>query len=125
MNRTLHDALLRLELQLLDPAIRKERAAVAALLADEFCEVGRSGRVYTKPQILDELASEPERAMELEDFTVVALGETAALATYRSVHGDAKACRSSVWVWRDGRWQMLYHQGTAAALSASAAENRG
>ncbi len=96
-----------------------------ALLAEDFCEVGRSGRVYTRSQILEELAAEPERAIRLENFAVVALGEAAALATYRTVHGDAQAYRSSVWVWREGRWQMRYHQGTAAAPASPAGENAG
>ena len=113
-NQTLHAALLALELRLLDPAVRKNRAAVDALLAEEFEECGRSGRRYDKTAILDLLAGEDEEATTLEQFRAVALGEAAALATYRTVDSRGAAWRSSVWVWRAGRWVMLYHQGTAA-----------
>ncbi len=117
MNRTLTQALLTLELLLLDPAVRGNRAAVAVLLAEEFREFGRSGRAYGKVETLDLLSAEPEAAppITLDKFRAEPLGETAALVTYLSVHAEGRARRSSVWVWRDGRWQMLFHQGTAAA----------
>ena len=117
MNQTLTHALYALELRLLDPSIRRNRAAVGALLAEEFHEFGRSGRAYGRAEILDLLAGEPVRAtpVGLEEFRAEPLGEAAALVTYRSTHADGEARRSSVWIWREGRWQMLFHQATAAA----------
>ena len=114
MNQTLTYTLLALERHLLDPVIRRNRGAVAALLAVDFREFGRSGQIYGRAGILDFLSAEPETIgpVTLEEFRAEPLGETAALATYQSVHADGVVRRSSVWVWRDGRWQMLFHQGT-------------
>ena len=111
-NRALHDSLLALELRLLDPATRKQPAAVASLLAPEFREFGRSGRVCTKQNILDHLAAEESSAVELRGFTVTPVDATAALATFVSLHATGSARRSSLWVWREGCWLLLFHQGT-------------
>jgi hypothetical protein len=43
--------------------------------------------------------------------------------TYRAVrrdesdHSEVASLRSSLWVIRDGRWQMLFHQGTRVPTS--------
>jgi ribonuclease HI len=55
----LAELLLSLELQLMDPAFRKDRAAVSSLLAEDFSEFGSSGRVWSREAILDLLESEP------------------------------------------------------------------
>ena len=111
-NATLHAVLLALEQRLLDPIVRKQPAMAGALLAEEFREFGKGGRVYGKRKILALLAQEPEMAIAIEDFEVTRLSETSALATYRSVAAEGQARRSSVWVWREGCWLMIFHQGT-------------
>jgi glyoxylase I family protein len=81
------------------------------LLADDFLEFGRSGRVWTRDTIAPLLGSSPDAnaaALELEAFEVVPLGQGVALVTYRALGAN----RSSIWVGRDGRWRMRFHQGT-------------
>jgi len=107
--------LIRLESLLLDPVVRGDKNAVAALLTDDFREFGSSGTVYDKVLILDQLAAgESGPALQAAEFAVVFLGLNAALLTYRSSRGEAGALRSAVWVRRPGAagWQMLFHQGT-------------
>lgn len=117
INATLHAVLLTQERRLLDPAIRRQRHLVAAMLAEEFREFGSSGRAYSKAQILDALQHEPEQRIELHDFAAVFVGEAAALATYRSAGPRGEALRSSLWVWREGQWLLAFHQGTAIGTS--------
>ncbi len=50
--------LIRCERALLDPAVRRDRAQVESLLAEEFQEFGASGRVWNRQTIVDSLASE-------------------------------------------------------------------
>ena len=50
--------LLRNEKLLLDPAFRRDRSQVAALLAEDFFEFGASGRIWSRDTILDLLATE-------------------------------------------------------------------
>ncbi len=116
MNQTLYRSLLALEQKLLDPAVRASRHAVEPLLADEFRETGRSGKVYSKAEILDLLAQKDHTApIAMDGFAATLLGPEAALATYSAEVEGKRSHHSSVWVFRRGRWQMLHHQGTPAA----------
>jgi len=108
--------LLGLEKRLLDPAIRRDAAALEALPANEFKEVGASGREYNRHEIIAALLNEPMAQVELHDFVVLLQTGDVAVVTYRTIRREeklvAEALRSSVWLHRGGRWQMYFHQGT-------------
>jgi hypothetical protein len=116
--------LLELEASLLTNAVRKDRVRVSKLLAEEFREFGRSGTVYTKAAILNFLQEEQEIRVAMREFACQFVSEGVALVTYRSERlepgGEAiQALRSSLWVWRDKRWQMMFHQGTPLSSAAA------
>lgn len=95
-----------------------------ALLDDDFLEVGQSGRVWTRASIASLLAAGPApgaAALDLESFEVTRLAETVALVTYRV----AGVRRASIWVHRDGRWRLRYHQGTPATADDAPAHGAG
>ena len=117
MNQQLAAELRALEERLLAPDVRRDRSAVASLLAEEFVEFGSCGRVFTREQILDDLATENPQRIELADFVARPLTPDAVLVTWRAIRPESgtASLRSSVWVRRDGRWQMIFHQGTRAA----------
>jgi hypothetical protein len=116
-----------LEEQLLRPDVRSSAEKVAHLLADEFVEIGSSGRVFDKQQIIEALRSEESEgqspAQTAEEFTVRSIAENVALVTYRTVRWtsitgqEVQTLRSSIWKLIDGRWQMIFHQGTPARRS--------
>jgi hypothetical protein len=113
-----------LEERLLDPEVRASPEQAGELLADEFLEFGSSGRCYNKAQVLQALAAEAggDPHFSMSGFELRALASHIALATYRAsarVSGEADArhsLRSSLWVLRAGRWQMVFHQGTPTSL---------
>lgn len=109
---SIHEEIRLLEEQLLQTDFRRNRAAVAALLADEFREFGSSGSVWNKQEILDKLETEARFDAVMEGFDAVELAPGVILATYNVLVGDRASLRSSIWMKRDGRWQMLFHQGT-------------
>jgi len=106
-----------LEERLLDPAVRRDPVQVGALLAPEFTEFSASGWVMDRAAIINALASEPPTpARAARSFKVRPLGADAALTTWRVQRADGvETLRSSVWQRRDGRWQMVFHQGSRAA----------
>lgn len=115
-----------LELRLHRPEVRRSPEAVCALLADTFVEFGSSGTVYDKASIIEALAGEPaaEAALtpDVHHFAVQTIAPDVVLVTYRSsrrADGTAKrtTLRSSIWKLIDGRWQMLFHQGTVVPAS--------
>ena len=114
-------ALLRsLEEELLKPEVRRTADQVGRLLADDFVEFGSSGRVYDKAQIIAALqdeAPDPAIRISLTDFSARQLAPGAILVTYRTVWSGPGApagykLRSSIWKLMEGRWQMVFHQGT-------------
>ena len=109
-----------LEEQLLKPEVRTSADRVGYLLADDFIEFGSSGRVFNKRQIIETLQQEARNSAPrvlLADFTVRQLAPDAMLVTYRALsegRGGSRL-RRSVWKLIDGRWRMLFHQGTPSA----------
>lgn len=111
-----------LEQKLHRPEVRRSADAVRALLADDFIEFGSSGKVYDKASIVEALAEEStaEAALipEVHHFAVRSIAPDTVLVTYRSSRhrsdgtAERTTLRSSIWKLIDGRWQMLFHQGT-------------
>lgn len=93
---------------------------VALLLADDFVEIGSSGRVFTKAAIIENLRHEAPVERSLTEFRAKPLADGVVLTTYRIAAqrlGDARpmcSLRSSIWRRQDGRWRMIFHQGTLA-----------
>lgn len=106
----------QLEEELLRPTTRHNPQRAAELLADDFREFGASGRIFDKAAILAELATEQPAGFTLTDFACQQIAPEIALITYRSTRTDSTgtrhALRSSLWIERDNRWQILFHQGT-------------
>jgi hypothetical protein len=116
--KNIQEQLRQLEERLLHPAVRHSLETLNALLADNFIEFGSSGRIYNKAQVIESLQQETPIQRTLTDFKALILAEGVVLVTYRVVEqGEpgtrpVHSLRSSIWKWIDGRWQMLFHQGT-------------
>ncbi|MCB4767647.1 nuclear transport factor 2 family protein [Ancylobacter sp. Lp-2] len=112
----------QLEERLFDPAVRRTPQMVGMLLADDFFEFGRSGGVSTKHEVVRHLATEAvgdRGQVTAQDYRLTVLSDEAVLLTYRTIRVDRAEVlhsrRSSIWKWIDGRWQMVFHQGTPSA----------
>lgn len=118
MNSELADAIRNLELDLMQPATRKSPDVLDRLLADEFIEIGANGKRYTKTELLRLLPSSEVSTYTMRDFEAQELIMGIVLATYRVDQENQKtgkksrSIRCSLWQLRDGRWQMVFHQGT-------------
>ena len=117
---------LSLEISLHRPEVRSSPDLVGRLLADEFIEFGRSGRVYNKAVTIEALAAEdvsdPAPMPQVSDFSVTRLSTDVALVTYTGSREPTErqkgrqTLRSSIYRYQDGRWQMIFHQGTPIPL---------
>lgn len=99
----------------------------SALLADDFVEFGSSGKVWDKPSIVASMRMEtPAERITVEDFAARELAPDVVLVTYISRRGKKpaggppafSALRSSIWKRVDGKWQMIFHQGTKTLASS-------
>ena len=111
----LQDHLYALEERLLHPDREADRTALIPLFADEYREFCTSGRVFNRQQTIDVMLRSEPHAATIHHFYVEQLAEHVALATYRATTALAVSHRSSLWIFRDSRWQLLFHQGTIAA----------
>jgi hypothetical protein len=110
-----------LETSLHKKEVRNSREKVAELIADDFVEFGKSGGTFNKQDTLNGLAEEKiDLQIEISNFAIKQLSSEVTLVTYTAVMLDRDAVtkvstnRSSVWILRDGKWQMVFHQGTRA-----------
>ncbi|HBB9122986.1 nuclear transport factor 2 family protein [Serratia marcescens] len=109
-----------LEIELHQPTTRCDPKRVAALLHEDFEEIGRSGLRYDKRQTVAALEMETDYPQIVaEAFKLAQISEGAVLLTYKSFQRDAQGravrCteRSSIWLLKDKEgWQMRFHQGT-------------
>ncbi|MGK0685088.1 DUF4440 domain-containing protein [Serratia marcescens] len=108
------------EVELHRPTVRRDPQRVAALLHDDFEEIGRSGLRYDKCQTVAALEMEMDYPpIFAEGFKLAKISEGAVLLTYKSFQRDAQGrvvrCteRSSIWLLTEKvGWQMRFHQGT-------------
>lgn len=106
------------ELALLHPTVRRDADQLRALLADDFREIGASGRLFDRDAIIAALVAEtaPESAPDpsVSDLTGARVSDELVLLTYRLEFAGRITRRSSLWRVSGGRAELLFHQGTPA-----------
>lgn len=115
----MHEAV-ELELALLTPAVRRSRKQLNDLLDSDFREIGASGRLWSRAEMLEALVADeqPGRAIDAEDFRCLEAGPELVIVTYVSDPEGRAARRTSLWRRSDGRWRLLHHQGTLLTPSS-------
>jgi len=101
-----------LEERLLDPAVRADPEAAGALLDDSFEEIGRSGTLYRRADLLEALHAAPgfDGPRTIRDFAARPLSDALVLVTY--IVPESATIRSSLWRRTEAGWRMTFHQGT-------------
>ena len=120
------DELRGLETELHTIETRLNRQRMETLIHPDFVEFGRSGKRYTRADILVEFGpASVLPAVRSGNFRLAVLAVGVALLTYTSAHEDTAGkqsrytLRSSVWVHTEVGWQMRFHQGRQLQLEAS------
>lgn len=94
-------------------------ADFARRMADDYFEVGASGRRYSRAFILTTLAETPlddaeSAGWECRDFGLRRTGDDTYLITYTLRQWQRVTRRATLWRKSSEGWQVLYHQGTIA-----------
>jgi hypothetical protein len=115
------EQLRNLETELHQVETRRDPIRLGQLLHAGFVEFGRSGRTYTRTEVLQEFSTGGElEPVEARDFELARPGPGVAVLTYRSAHRSPTGAlhrhslRSSIWIETDRGWVMRFHQGTPA-----------
>lgn len=96
----------------------KTKQDIENQICDEFWEVGASGNVYTKQDVIETLLkryNDPDYQdiWEVKDFELTKIAPNNYLLTYILIQDKTRVTRRST-IWRriNGDWKILYHQGT-------------
>lgn len=107
----------RMETMLLWPGPEVTDAELEALVAEDFHEIGASGRRFGRRYGLNVLRERrgqvPAEAWVRSDEQVHELQPGLVLLTYRLQRGEKVSTRSTIWRRTlPGEWQAVFHQGT-------------
>lgn len=114
---SLEQLLLEYETKLMDPDVRRS-ATAEEFIAEDFTEFGSSGHTFNKADALAMMKRHIVRTLRIEEFNVRQLSPAIVLVTYRvrsQGFGGAPgrlSARSSIWVQRNAKWQVTFHQAT-------------
>ena len=119
---TLEQEIRILESHLLHADLTTDPELPEALLCEEFEEIGSSGWITGREQVIAWLKTKNrDERWEFTEFSVRILSPDLVLATYRAtkagqVDSVSKGSRrSSIWKRADNKWCMLFHQATRIA----------
>jgi hypothetical protein len=99
------------------PEFLTSQAALEAMTAADFWEVGASGRRYSRDYVLETVAerltdSALKDEWQSEDFHCRELATDVYLLTYTLKQGARTTRRATIWQRRGQDWQAVFHQGT-------------
>lgn len=113
---TTGDELRALEQQLMAPPQGVSIDTLAKFMAEEFLEIGSSGKRYNKQQALHAMQQRQAGHISMSDFQVRMLAPDVALVTYRAQrqtkNETVPTLRSSLWKREHHQWKLVFHQGT-------------
>ncbi|MCF8462828.1 MAG: hypothetical protein K9G11_02850 [Rickettsiaceae bacterium] len=96
----------------------KAKQDIENQMCDEFWEIGASGNVYTKQDVIETLLDRYQRPYtsdiwEAKDFALTKIAQDNYLLSYILIQDKTRLTRRST-LWRrvNGDWKILYHQGT-------------
>jgi hypothetical protein len=114
----LKQQLIELELYLLKSEVRTSAKELSALIHDDFLEFGGSGIRFGKEEVLIRLPQVKCPEFSATNFELRMLAPDLAQLLYRATILKPNefitrySLRSSLWKEEDGRWQLIFHQGT-------------
>ena len=114
------EQLRKLEIELHQFDIRSNHSRLNHLIHSSFFEIGYSGNIYSKKDIIDFLLNEdePTHTVWSQDYQFLELSKDIVQVMYKEASLDAQgilsrhSIRTSIWQKELGRWQVRFHQAT-------------
>ena len=121
-SKLLLNHLYKLEIELHQIEVRKDKNRLNELFHESFIEVGRYGKTYRKSDILANLQKQTiPGTIWSQDYNLEVLSNDLALLNYKSAMMDEEGnlsiytFRSSLWQKVSGSWRIRFHQWTPAS----------
>lgn len=120
VDKPLEKIIYQWECELLKSEVRKSSEKISELISTEFIEFTSSGKVisYKEGQVYQDKNDNTEIEWEIRNFSIRELSNECVLAMYKVIkHNEIDenkkySLRSSIWKCFDGKWKMIFHQGT-------------
>ncbi|MFD3157263.1 DUF4440 domain-containing protein [Haloimpatiens sp. FM7330] len=117
--------ILQLESDLLKAETRKSSQKINQILANDFIEFCSSGSEYhyKNGDVFQAQNDNDILCWEILDFKIKKLSNDCILAMYKVVKNNEidenkkYSLRSSIWKYYNGKWKMVFHQGTLSSKS--------
>jgi hypothetical protein len=104
------------------PELGTSRAHFEDMMVHDFCEVGASGRRYSRAEVLDLLAERFSNAYfdqwKATGYHCRQLAPDLYLLTYTLILGSRRTRRTTIWSNTVTGWKILFHQGTPVTDSS-------
>ena len=113
------EKLYELEESLWKSETRFNEEYMRTIMAKDFFEFGRSGKIYSIDESLTASYQEIGAKLPLKDFAIHEIDEKVVLITYISEvqYGEIEiGNRSSLWLKNEDGWKLKFHQGTPTIL---------
>ncbi|AAO90538.1 DUF4440 domain-containing protein [Coxiella burnetii] len=104
------------EKKLLDP--KNYLDEITELLADDFIEIGSSGHVYYRNDVIFQLSNLNIQEIKILNFEAKLVEKNIVLVLYKAEKKISNSnvtqisFRSSLWKRVKGTWKIIFHQGT-------------
>lgn len=102
-----------LESSLLSYETRNSTEKLELIINDKFIEYGSSGKIWNKEEILKSLPKENKTDYKIADLELIFESENFFSIRYNLFENEEiSSLRTSTWEYIDGKWQIIFHQGT-------------
>jgi hypothetical protein len=118
MDKNIEKTLFELEAELQKPDVRKSIEKLNGLISDEFREITSLGTVKNKQDCFVSLPAAPEIKFVMTDFSVRELAPNLMQTFFKTEKTEintgkvSHSIRNSIWINENGKWKMIFHQGT-------------
>jgi len=118
MEKNIEKTLFDLEAELQKPNVRKSIEKLDEIISDEFKEITSSGTVTNKQDCFVNLPAAPKVKFVMTDFSVRELATDLMQTFFKTEKTEvgtdkvSHSIRNSIWRNENGKWKMIFHQGT-------------
>ena len=120
ITKEVEDQIAAKEIAIVEAQKRGDFVPIEALLDDDFREIGSSGKIFSKSEVLNAIREVQIVDYAFEDLRFLPVDQRCVILTYlatvtRSYQGHVesrRAYRSSTWVERNGSWRVIFHQAS-------------
>jgi len=122
--------LVSLENQLHSCEVRNSKTKLNILLSDQFNEIGASGKMFTKNEVIEYILKSKQIKIMTYDYKLFKLSSSIMQLIYKEKsqldeNNYRYTLRSSLWKMYGNNWKMIFHQGTVVNQPWINAQSKG